>query len=441
MNSDLSRRGFLSGASAASVALSASASQAAKPALLGGAKVRTQPFPSWPVTDVTEERALLDVLHSGKWYRGSGQNVKRFEQEYARVTGAKECLAVCNGTAALTVALNVVGVEPGDEVIIPPYTFVATLNVVLRQHALPVFVDTDMETFQMDASKVDASINGNTRAIMPVHLGGNACDLDTLLTTARRYKIPLIEDACQAHLAEWKGRKVGAWGDAGCFSFQASKNLNSGEGGAVLFNDPDMRERAYAFHNNGSGLRFIGNNFTYAGPGANLRLTEFQAGILLAQMQRIEEQARRRSENAKYLTSLLGQIEGIVPARQYEGCTRNAYHLYMLRYRSEAFAGLKRDMFLKAFGAEGIPASGGYSPLNSQPFVREAVRSRGFQRLFSAQRLKQWEENNHCPANDRLCTEAVWFTQNMLLGERREMEQIAEAVRKIQAFASDLAKA
>jgi perosamine synthetase len=440
MDSDFSRRGFLAGASAAGVALQASASQAAKPALLGGAKVRTQPFPSWPVCDATEERALMDVLHSGKWYRGSGQNVKRFEQEYARVTGAKECLAVSNGTAALTVALNVLGVEPGDEVIIPPYTFVATLNVVLRQHALPVFVDTDPETFQMDARKVDAAINGNTRALMPVHLGGNPCDLEALLASARRHTIPLIEDACQAHLAEWKGRKVGTWGDAGCFSFQASKNLNSGEGGAVLFNDPDVRERAYAFHNNGSGLRFIGSNFRYAGSGTNLRLTEFQAGILLAQMARIEEQARRRSENAKYLTSLLSQIEGITPARQYEGCTRNAYHLYMLRYRSEAFAGLKREVFLKALSAEGIPASGGYSPLNSQPFVKEAVHSRGFQRLFSAQRLKQWEESNRCPANDRLCTEAVWFTQNLLLGERRDMEQIAEAVRKIQASAGELAR-
>lgn len=439
MDSHLSRRGFIAGASAAGMALHAA--ETGKPALLGGTKVRTQPFPSWPVSDAAEERALLDVLHSGKWYRGSGQAVKRFEQEYTRVTGAKDCLAVANGTAALFVSLNVVGVEPGDEVIIPPYTFVATLNVVLRQHALPIFVDTDPETFQMDARKLEAAITPNTRAIMPVHLGGNVCDLDALLGIARGHKVPLIEDACQAHLAEWKGRKAGTWGDAGCFSFQASKNLNSGEGGAILFNDPDLRERAYAFHNNGSGLRFIGNNFSYASSGANLRLTEFQASILLAQMQRIEQQARRRTENAKYLSSMLREIKGIVPAKQYDGCTTNAYHLYMLRYDAAAFGGLRREIFLKALTAEGIPASGGYSPLNTQEFIKQTLRSRGFQRIFGAQRIKEWEERNHCPANDRLCTEAVWLTQNMLLGERSDMDQIAEAVRKIQKHAGDLAKA
>lgn len=158
-------------------------------------------------------------------------------------------------------------------------------------------------------------------------------------------------------------------------------------------------------------------------------------------MERIEQQARRRSENATYLTSMLREIKGITPARHYEGCTNNAYHLYMLRYNPEAFAGLPRDTFLKALTAEGIPCSGGYSPLNSQKFVTEAVNSRGYQRLFSAQRLKQWEEKNRCPANDRLCSEAVWFTQNMLLGERQEMEQIAAAVRKIQTHAGELVKA
>ena len=441
MKSHLNRRGFLTGASAAGVALQAAAADAGKPALLGGPKVRTEPFPAWPVSGEAEERALMDVLHSGKWFRGSGQNVKKFEQEYARVTGAKDCLATCNGTAALFISLNVMGVEPGDEVIIPPYTFIATLNVVLRQYALPVFVDTDPATFQIDARKVEAAITGRTRAIMPVHLGGNVCDVDALLSISRKHKVPLIEDACQAHLAEWKGRKVGTWGDTGCFSFQASKNLNSGEGGAILFNDPEIRERAYAFHNNGSGLKFTGANFTYAGSGANLRLTEFQGAILLAQMERIDRQARRRSENAKYLTSMLHEIKGITPARQYEGCTNNAYHLYMLRYDPEAFAGLKRDAFLKALVAEGIPCSGGYSPLNSQKFVTDAVNSRAYQRLFSAQRLKQWAEKNRCPANDRLCSEAVWFTQNMLLGERRDMEQIAGAVRKIQAHAGELVKA
>ncbi len=433
-----SRRTFLTAAAPACAAAQAITSP--KPALLGGSKTRTTPFPDWPVADAREERALLDTLHSGKWFRGSGQNVKSFESAYAQLTGARQALATANGTAALFISLNVLGVEPGDEVIVPPYTFIATVNVVLRQHALPVFVDTDPESFQMDHRLVDRAITPNTRAIIPVHLGGNVCHLDSLLATAAKRRIPLIEDACQAHLAEWRGRKVGTLGATGCFSFQASKNLNSGEGGAILFQDEDLRERAYAFHNNGSGLRMIGSNFSYASSGANLRLTEFQGAILLAQMTRLQAQAKTRADNGAYLTSLLKQIPGISPAIQYEGTTNNAFHLYMLRYNPEAFSGLTREKFLKALAAEGIPCASGYQPLNTQPFIQTAIASRGFQRLFSAQRLKQWAEQNHCPANDKLCTQAVWFTQNMLLGPKSDMDQIAEAIQKIKRNAADLAR-
>ena len=412
-----------------------------KPALLGGAKAHPEPFPSWPVIDQTEERALLETLRSGKWYRGNGKSVARFEEEYARLTGAKTCLATANGTAALYTSLNAMGVEPGDEVIVPPYTFVATVNVVLRQHALPVFVDTDPETFQMDARKLEAAITPRTRAIVPVHLGGNACDLDAILEIAKRRNVAVLEDACQAHLAEWRGKKVGTFGQAGCFSFQASKNLNSGEGGAILTNDEDLRERCFAFHNNGSGFRSIGSNFTYHSTGCNLRLTEFQAALLLAQMTRIEGQAKTRTANAEYLTGLLKEIPGIAPARMYPGCTRNAYHLYMFRFDQAQFAGLPRAAFLKAMAAEGVPCSGGYSPLNSQAFLKEALHSRGYSRLYGSREIAAWEERNRCPANDRLCEEAVWFTQTMLLAPRQSMDRIADAVRKIRQHAGELARA
>lgn len=443
MKHSISRRNLLAGAPLAVTALAvdAPAETGGKPALLGGPKTISGAFPGWPVYDQTEERALIDILRSGKWYRGSGQTVGRFEQAYAQLTGAKCCLATANGTSALFTSLNALGVEPGDEVVVPPYTFVATINVVLRQHALPVFVDTDLETFQMDARKVEGAISPQTKAIIPVHLGGNACDLDALLPIAKKHGIPLIEDACQAHLAEWKGRKVGTYGQAGCFSFQASKNLNSGEGGAILCDDEDLRERCYAFHNNGSGLKFIGTSFTYNSSGANLRMTEFQGALLLAQMTRIEAQARTRTENARHLTSLLKEIPGIAPARMYDGCTRNAYHLYMFRYDKTRFANLPRAVFLKALAAEGIPAAGGYTPLNTQPFLKNVLASRGYQRIFPPKVLAEWQERTRCPVNDRLCEEAVWFTQTMLLAPRGAMDQIADAVRKIQAHAGELAKA
>jgi dTDP-4-amino-4,6-dideoxygalactose transaminase len=434
----VSRRGFLAASTLAGATLSAATE---KPAILGGAKTHPQAFPSWPVLDQTEERALLDTLRSGKWYRGQGRMANQFEQAYAQLTDARFCLATNGGTSALFTSLNAAGVEPGDEVLVPPYTFIATVNVVLGQHALPIFVDSDPETFQMDARKIEAAITPRTRAIIPVHLGGNVCDLDAMISIATRHNIPLIEDACQAHLSEWRGRKAGTYGQAGCFSFQASKNLNSGEGGAILFNDEDFHERCYAFHNNGTGLKQRTPNFAYSSAGANFRMTEFQAALLVAQMTRIEAQSKTRTENATYLTSLLKEIPGVTPARIYEGCTRNAYHLYMFRYDKNHFAGVPRSVFLKALAAEGIPASGGYSPLNTQPFLKAAINSRGYRKLFPAQVLAEWEERNRCPANDRLCEEAVWFTQTMLLAPRSSMDLIAQAIRKLQANAELLARA
>jgi len=410
-----------------------------KPALLGGPAVRTDAFPSWPKFDSREEQALLDTLRGGKWFRGAGQRVNSFEQAYSQLMGAKHCLATANGTSALLTSLAALDVGPGDEVIVPPYTFVATVNVVLARYALPVFVDTDPETFQIDARKIGAAITDRTVAIMPVHLGGGAADMDAILAVARKQKLPIIEDACQSHLAEWRGRRVGTFGATGCFSFQASKNLNCGEGGAILTDNEDLLERCFSFHNNSRGRKTAGYDFSYAGSGLNLRLTEFQGALLVAQMARLEAQSILREQNAQYLTRLLGEIPGVLPARAYDGCTRNAYHLYMFRYRKERFANLPRADFLKAMRAEGVPASGGYSPLNKEPFLKNTFQSRGYQAVYGKERLAMWQERNLCPANDRLCEEAVWFTQNMLLGARGEMEQIAEAVRKIQSHAGELA--
>jgi dTDP-4-amino-4,6-dideoxygalactose transaminase len=451
----ISRRRFMTAAAGAAVATRATraasapqgapapavfAAGAAKPALLGGSPVRSTRFPSWPVVDAREEKALSDVLHSGKWFRGDGQTVSRFEEAYARLTGARHCIATANGTSALYASLAGLDVAPGDEVILPPYTFIATLNVVFLQYALPIFADSDPETFQMDADKLESAVTERTAVIMPVHLGGNACDLDAILDVGRRRKVPVLEDACQAHLGEWRGRKLGTLGAAGCFSFQASKNLNSGEGGAILTSDDALAERCWAFHDNSRARRGrpappIG------GRGANLRLTEFQAGLLLAQMTRLEEQSKVREENARYLTQQLREIPGILPAKMLEGCTRNAYHLYMLRYRAESFAGLPRERFLKALSAEGVPCSSGYTPMNRQPYVTATLASKAYQRLYPKEVLAGWEERNRCPANDRLCEEAVWLIQTMLLGPRQDMDDIANAVRKIHASAAELAKA
>jgi dTDP-4-amino-4,6-dideoxygalactose transaminase len=412
-----------------------------RPAVMGGDPVRKQPFAAWPVWDESDQAGLDGVLKSGRWGRTVGQRVEEFEGKYAALTGANYCLATANGTSALICALNALDIGPGDEVILPPYTFVATLNVILMQHALPVFVDSDIETSQIDAGKIDARITPNTRAIIPVHLGGAAADLDAVFETARRRSIPVIEDACQAHLGEWRGRKVGSLGDCGCFSFQASKNLNSGEGGALITSNEKLYDRAFAFHGNGRARR--GGTMTlsgYALNGANLRLTEFQGSLLMTQMNRIEMFAKRRDDNAAYLTSLLEKIPGIRPQKIYPGCTRNAWHLYMMRYDPSGFGGLSRAAFLKALGAEGIPAASGYSPLNKEPFLETVISSRHYRRVFGDAALKRWREQNECPQNDKLCAQSVWFTQNMLIGPKSDMDQIASAILKVRASAAEISK-
>ncbi len=438
----ITRRGFLSAIPAAGVAAGPHTVLASdeKPALLGGKPVKTGPPPAWPVFDGAEQKGLTEVLQSGHWGRGSGKQVARFEEAYARMTGAKACLTTVNGTNAMFISLNVLGVEPGDEVILPPFTFVATVNVILRQHALPVFTDSDVDSFQMDAKTIEPLITDRTKAIIPVHIGGSPVDMDAVMAAARKHNLAVCEDACQAWVAQWRGRNVGRIGDCGCFSFQASKNINAGEGGAIISDNEDFIERCYGFHTQGR-MRKRSSEFSYNMSGSNLRMTEFQAAVLLAQLARLEEHSKRREQNAAYLTGLLREIPGIVPAKMYDGCTRNAYHLYMFRYEADKFAGLPRGKFLKALNAEGFPFGAGYGPLNRSAFLKSTFESRGYQRLFSRERIARWYEQNLTPKNDRLCNEVCWLVHQNLLTDRSGMDQIAEAIRKIRKYAPELAKA
>jgi perosamine synthetase len=439
MANDVTRRDFNRSLAAGPALMGLAAAPALAveetPAILGGKPARSAPFTSWPKIKANDEQSWMNVLREGKWCRLDGNHAAEFEKAWANTLGVQHCLATSCGTTALGTTLNALDIGPGDEVIVPPYTFVATVNPVLLQHALPIFVDSDIETFQIDASKIESAITPNTRAILPVHLGGSPADMDTILAVAAKHRIPVVEDACQAHLAEWKGKKVGGLGQAGCFSFQASKNLNSGEGGAIVTNDSALMDRAISFHNNGRGTGAVSG---YVRNGSNHRMTEFQAALLNTQMSRLVEQSDVRWNNAKYLTKQLEQIPGIHPARMYAGATRNAYHLYMFRFDSEQFSGLARAQFLKALQAEGIPCSGGYTPLNKEAFLENTLQSRAYQKIYSPAELKAYRERNHCPVNDQLCEQAVWFGQTMLLGPTSDMDEIANAIRKIQKHAATL---
>jgi perosamine synthetase len=439
-----SRRKFIGGAVTAGTSLSLGLASASGATTSGSPPAAATPTPTpksksapWPVWDSREEKALREVLNSGFWGRGNGERVKEFEAAYAAKLQAKHCIATSSGTGALLTALGALRIGPGDEVIMPPYTFVATFNVITLNFALPIFVDTDPNTFQIDATKIAAAITPQTKLLLPVHIGGYVADLDKIDEVAKAHKVPFVEDACQAWLGEWRGKPVGSRGIGGCFSFQASKNLTAGEGGAVLTNDDDFAQRCLAFHSP-SGNR-AGAPIT--GRGGNYRLTEFQAALLLAQMTRLDAQSKTRDENAKYLSTMLEKIPGIHPTRFTPGSTRSAYHLYFMRYDKRQFADLPRAKFLQALSREGVSASSGYSPLNTSAHAQAIAADPHYHRIYGKKRMAEWIERNRCPMNDRVCEEAFWFSQHVLLRPRAEIERIAEKIAAVQRRAGELARA
>ncbi len=407
----------------------------AKLALNGGTPVRTRPFPSWPYWDEGEIQALTEVVQSGVWGI-DGTRVPAFEKAFAAYQGAKHGILVNSGTTALEIALKAAGIGPGDEVLVPAYTFVATASAVLTAGATVRFVDIDPETYTLDPNDLERELTPRTRAVMPVDFSGRPTDYDALLQFARIHDLVVIEDSAQAWGSEWRGRKVGTQGLAGIFSFQSSKNITSGEGGIILTNDEHLAELARSYMNCGRVKGGIWYEHHY--PGGNYRLTEFQAAVLQVQLNRYEPQLKKREENAAYLDDHLAQIEGISVLRADPRITRQSRHLYIVRFQSEYFGGIRREVFLKALQAEGIPASSGYGfPLYKQPlFVNRAFGPAG-----SSVDVGVDYTRYHLPASEAACyEEAVWLDQETLLSERSDMDDILEAFAKIRANVDELRK-
>jgi dTDP-4-amino-4,6-dideoxygalactose transaminase len=399
-------------------------------AIEGGTPVRDvqlRPWPAWPVWDETEERALLDVLHSGQWWYVEGTEGVAFEREFAEFQEARYGVASANGSVALEIALRALGIGCGDEVIVQPYTFVATASSVLTVSATPVFVDIEGDTLNIDAAQIEAAITPRTRAIIPAYIAGRPADLDAILEVAARHNLAVIEDAAQAHGAAWRGRRVGAHGDMGTFSFQATKNLNAGEGGILLSNDERLADAAWSVMN--VGRVRSGRWYEHQVLGGNYRITEFQTALLRAQMRRLPEQIARRSENACTLTGLLSEIEGIALPRPDPRITTHAYHLFTFRYRADAFGGMDLGTFVAALRAEGIPSSSGYVPLYKEGvFARHAAR----QGRWCQAGTRIDYPNLHLPNCEQVCADCVWLPQNLLLGDAADLHDVATAIRKLQ---------
>ncbi|MDI6782767.1 MAG: DegT/DnrJ/EryC1/StrS family aminotransferase [bacterium] len=404
-----------------------------KLAINGGKPVRTKPFPKWPQFDTKEKKAVIEVLESGHWGKLSGKKVQEFEERFAVYQDAKYGIAVTNGTIGLRLALQAAGVQAGDEVLVPPYTFLATATAVLEVNAVPVFVDIDPDTYNINPNLIEPAITKRTKAIIPVHFAGLPAQMDKINRIARKHKLVVIEDACHAHGAEYQGTKLGAIGDMGVFSFQSSKNLTAGEGGMVLTNNKTYAELVQSYHNCG---REIGRAwYGHVRLGGNHRMSEWQGAILLAQMTRLEAQTKRRNTNGLYLNKQLSEIPGIVPLKRGKEVVRHSYHLYIFRYKKVQFNNIPKQRFVKALQKEGIPCSIGYPiPLYKQPLFAE----RNFGSYAAAAKKINYGEL-FCPQCELACLEeAIWLSQSVMLGSKKDMDDIVRAIRKIQEHKDQL---
>jgi dTDP-4-amino-4,6-dideoxygalactose transaminase len=395
----------------------------AKLAIGGGIPVRASPYPSWPQAGPEELAGLQRVLDSGNWSSSYGKEVETFEHSFAAYQDARYGICVNSGEAALILAFKALQVPAGSEVIVPAYTFVASATAVLQAGAVPVFVDVDPETYCISPTAIGAAIGPETSAIMPVHFAGLPADMDPIVALAERHGLIVIEDAAQAWGARYGDRAVGAIGDAGGFSFQASKNLTAGEGGIILTDDEDVAATCRSLAD--CGRAAIAQRYSHALLGGNHRMTEFQGAILRAQLDRYPGQLAHRSSNAARLIEALGAIAGVEPLLLPAG-HQHSWHLFVLRIDPGAFGGIPKPKLVEALVAEGIPATVGYA---STPYE---------QPLFENHDMAP-SRRGASPVAERACrSEAIWIRHPALLGSEEDTLDVARALAKVQANCHEL---
>lgn len=451
---NVTRRSFLTTISAGTAAVAASSRVVAagmapglgktgdtadKLAMHGGTPVRSgKQWGGWPRWDAEKFNPKMnEIMASGVWSRS--RTVTEFENKWAELHGSKHCLSTVNGTNALSAAWMQSDIGPGDEVICSPYTFSASIFGILYKGAMPVWADINPETFQIDPQEIRKKITSRTKGILPVHICGYPSDMPAIMQIAKEHNLFVVEDACQAHLAEIGGKKVGSFGNAGCFSFQASKNLPIGEGGGILTDNTEYYDRLYSYHNFGYASGSVSgqiSSITALILANKIRMAEYQAIIGLLQMENLEEQHKIRNENGAYLNEKLAAYPGVTPVKLHEGATSASYYIYAMVYNQDKMKGLPRADFIKAINAEGIPMGTGYpnDPLYSQPMLKEVFDSEFYRKFYTADELdfENYKQKSHCPKLINTYDSSLWIWHGgLMLGSKSDMDDIINAVDKV----------
>lgn len=396
-------------------------------ALLGGSPVRSVPYPSWPHATDRERELLLEVLDSRRWWATQGMKVREFERRWAEFNGVPGSIAVTNGSHTLEIALQAAGVGDGDEVLVPNWTFVATAAAVLMVNARPVLVDVDPNTGCIDPLKARAALTPSTRAIIPVHIAGSIADMDAINDLAKEHGLVVIEDCAHAHGSTWKGVAAGALGDAGSFSFQSSKLMTGGEGGAIISKSEQFLARARSISDCGRrpGEWFY-SHYTL---GGNYRMTEWQGAVLLAQLERFESQQSIRSSNANFLNQRLAQIPGVHPQGRDSRCTSQGNYCYVVRIDEGEF-GISRDRTREALLAEGMTLTMAYPALSTLDLF---VDPDGFSPRFKNRVGMQDFANADLAVSRELADSTLWFNTATLMGTQDDAADVVRAMEKIHA--------
>ncbi|MDX3194149.1 DegT/DnrJ/EryC1/StrS family aminotransferase [Streptomyces sp. MN03-5084-2B] len=378
-------------------------------------------FPDWPQFDDTERAGLTRALEQGQWWRMGGGEVAAFEEEFSAYHGGEYALAVTNGTHALELALQVLGVGPGTEVIVPAFTFISSSQAAQRLGATVVPVDVDPATYCLDPAATEAAIGPRTKAIMPVHMAGHFADMDALGKLSADSGIPLIQDAAHAHGARWQGRRVAELGSVAAFSFQNGKLMTAGEGGAVTFPEKAQYDEGFLRHSCGRPPGDRG--YFHATSGSNFRMTEFSAAVLRAQLARLDSQIELREQRATLLTSLLDEIDGVEPQGRDERCDRNPH--YMMMFRIPGISEQRRNELVDALIDRGLPAFAAF---------RAIYRCPGFWET-GAPELSVDQLAARCPNTEAVYADAIWLHHRTLLGTEDQMHLVAEILAETLAAA------